>query len=133
MDQHTFIVDPLSATQSGHSFVNAQYFDHDSRASLHFFPISSSVIMSATGVDAQSIERIPPALLQTLPTKAPPPGILSNFVNPPTLVPAVLGVGTAFLILALICFSLRAWTKLAINKRCSWDDCKYPCVQDLLV
>ncbi|KAL8853061.1 MAG: hypothetical protein Q9221_002091 [Calogaya cf. arnoldii] len=78
--------------------------------------------MSASHISAQSIEQIPPALLQTLPAGAAPPGILPNFVDPPTLVPAVLGVGTAFLALALFCFSIRVWTKLAINKRCSWDD-----------
>lgn len=79
--------------------------------------------MSPT-IDPQAIEQLPPALLQTLPAGTPPPGVQSNFVDPPTLVPAVLGVGASFLVLALFCFVIRAWTKLSINKRCSWDDCK---------
>ena len=89
--------------------------------------------MSTTAVDAQSVEQIPPSLLQTLPAGTAPSGFSTNFVDPPTLVPAVLGVGTSFLTLALICFSVRAWTRLAINKRCSWDDCKCPYVKGLFI
>ena len=80
--------------------------------------------MSST-MDAQAIKQMPPSLLQTLPAGSPPPGIQPNFEDPPTLVPALLGVGAAFLALAVFCFSIRAWTKLTINKKFSWDDRTY--------
>ncbi|KAL8810238.1 MAG: hypothetical protein Q9200_002737 [Gallowayella weberi] len=78
--------------------------------------------MSAT-IDAKAIEQLPPSLLQSQPAGSPPPGVLPNFGDPPTLVPPILGVGTSFLALALFCFSIRAWTKLTIIRKFSWDDC----------
>ncbi|KAL8937600.1 MAG: hypothetical protein Q9216_004340 [Gyalolechia sp. 2 TL-2023] len=76
----------------------------------------------SSSVDIQAIKNLTPTQLQTLPAGVPPPGMQPNFVDPPTLVPAVLGVGASFLALALFCFSIRVWTKVTINKRLSWDD-----------
>lgn len=77
-------------------------------------------------VDPKAIQHLPLSVLRTLPAGVPPKGVQANFVNPPTLVPSVLGVGTSFLALALCCFSIRVWTKLNIVKMLSWDDCEYP-------
>lgn len=63
--------------------------------------------MSAS-VDPQAIKQLPLSVLRTLPAGVPPPDVQPNFVNPPTLIPVVLGVGTSFLALALCCFSIRA-------------------------
>ena len=74
--------------------------------------------------EVQQIASLPPSALKSIPAAAPPPGVQPNFGNPDTLVPAVLGVGTAFLALALFCFSLRIYSKLRISRNASWDDCK---------
>ncbi|MCJ1463139.1 hypothetical protein MMC07_001744 [Pseudocyphellaria aurata] len=78
--------------------------------------------MSIIGVDAKVIESIPPEILKTIPAGDPPPGIQPNFSDPPTLFPALLGVGIAFLVLAVACFFIRIYTKFAISKRWGWDD-----------
>ena len=74
--------------------------------------------------DPQLIQSIPPALLGTLPAGQPPPGIQPDFADPPTRVPVILGVGITFAVLAVICFSIRIYTKLAITKNWKWDDCE---------
>lgn len=78
--------------------------------------------MSAGTVDPKLMESIPLALLKTVPAGQPPSDIQPNFANPPTRVPVILGVGIAFLALAVFCFSIRIYTKLAIVKTWKWDD-----------
>lgn len=80
--------------------------------------------MSST-VDPNIVKSIPPALLKTLPAGQPPKGIKPNFADPPTRVPEILGVCTAFIVLTLVCFAIRIYTKLAIAKEWKWDDCKW--------
>lgn len=72
--------------------------------------------MSAGYIDPKVIESIPPAVLKTLPAGQPLPGIEPNFAHPSTRVPVVLGVGITFSVLAVLCFSIRIYTKLAIKK-----------------
>ena len=55
---------------------------------------------------------------------APPPGVIPDFQDPFTLRPywivtAALGLAGTGLLLAL-----RLYTKIAIVKRCRWEDCK---------
>lgn len=90
-----------------------------------------TTVMSAT-VDFHIIKQLPPSVLRTLPAGTAPRGVQAKFVDPPTLVPAVLGVGSSFLALALFCFSIRVWTKLTIIKKCSWDDCEYHSIKSML-
>lgn len=73
-------------------------------------------------VDPKAIEQLPPSVLRTIPAGTPPSNVQPNFIHPPTLVPAVLGVGASFLTLALFCFLIRLWTKLTITKKFTWDD-----------
>ena len=80
--------------------------------------------MSRQEIDPKVIESIPPAVLRTMPAGQPPPGIQPNFADPPSLVPAVLGTGVAFLALATVCFSIRIYTKALITKKWTWDDRK---------
>lgn len=87
------------------------------------------VIMSAGTVDPKLIGSIPPASLKTLPAGQPPPGIQPNFVDPPTRVPVILGVGIAFLVLAVLCFSIRIYSKLATAKSWKWDDGEWHLMQ----
>lgn len=51
-----------------------------------------------------------------------PPGIASNFAHPVSLVPAILGVGTAFLVLALVLFGVRMYQKAFVERKWTWDD-----------
>lgn len=81
--------------------------------------------MSTGNVDPNLIESIPPALLKTLPAGEPPPAIKPDFAEPPTRVPVILGVSIAFIVLAVVCFSIRIYTKLAIAKKWKWDDCEW--------
>ena len=80
--------------------------------------------MSAGNVDPKLIQSMPPVLLKTLPAGQPPPGVRPSFAEPPTRVPVILGVGIAFVVLAVLCFSVRIYTKLAIAKNWQWDDCE---------
>lgn len=81
--------------------------------------------MPASKIDPKLIESMPPALLKILPAGKPPPGVQPNFVDPPTQVPVILGVGAAFGVLAVLCFSIRIYTKLALTKKWTWDDCEW--------
>lgn len=67
----------------------------------------------------------PASILKTIPGGAPPQGVIPNYANPPTRVPVILGVGTAFLVFASVCFSIRIYTKVVIAKNWKWDDGKY--------
>lgn len=78
--------------------------------------------MSAGNTDPKLIESIPPAELKSIPAGQPPPGVEPNFADPTTRVPVVLGVGIAFIVLAIVCFSIRIYTKLAMRKQWKWDD-----------
>ena len=80
--------------------------------------------MSTGGNDPKAIESISPENLRSNPAGRPPPGIQPDFVDPPSLVPAILGVGAAFLALALFCYSIRIYTKLFITRKWQWDDGK---------
>jgi hypothetical protein len=89
------------------------------------FPKNATLLcMSFGNMDPQTIADLPPGLLKTIPAAQPPPGIQPNFSNPETQVPAMLGVGIAFLALALICFTIRIYTKATISKNYRWDDGK---------
>jgi len=79
-------------------------------------------IMSAGTIDPKLIESIPPAVVKTLPAGQPPPGVKPNFTHPATRVPIVLAVGIAFVALAVVCFSIRIYTKLTMRKKWKWDD-----------
>ena len=78
--------------------------------------------MSTGSIDPKQIERIPPAVLKTIPAGQPPPGIEPNFADPLSRAPVVIGVGIAFGVLAVFCFFIRIYTKLAIKKSWKWDD-----------
>jgi len=81
--------------------------------------------MSTSGnIDPKVIESLPEAFLKITPGAQPPPGVVPNFIHPPTRVPVMLGVTIPFLILALFCFSIRIYTRIVLTKNWRWDDCK---------
>ncbi|KAH9862708.1 hypothetical protein J1614_010801 [Plenodomus biglobosus] len=76
------------------------------------------------GISVDLINSIPPALLATLPAASPPPGVVSNFDNPPSRANLLLGLTSAFFALAVISYSIRMYTKIRILRKVTWDDCK---------
>lgn len=81
--------------------------------------------MATAAITAEQLQGIPKDVLKVLPAQIPPDGIIPNFDNPQTRVPAILGVGFVFLALALFCFSIRIYTRIAYKKSWRWDDCMY--------
>ena len=74
-------------------------------------------------IDPKVVEALPIELLRTIPGGLPPPNIKANFDDPDTRVPTILGLGSTFLAIALICYSLRMYMKIAVVKAWKWDDC----------
>lgn len=74
--------------------------------------------------DPSIVKDLPPALLDSLPGGSPPPGVVPDFENPESRVPAIVGVEAAFTAIALIVISIRMYTKLAVMKAWKWDDGK---------
>jgi hypothetical protein len=76
-------------------------------------------------IDPKVVESIPESVLAILPAATPPPGVQANFIDPPTRVPVLLGLGSTFLVIALLCYTVRIYTKVAIVKSWRWDDGKW--------
>jgi hypothetical protein len=76
------------------------------------------------GISVDLINSIPSNLLATLPAAAPPPGVIPNFDHPPSRSNLLLGLTTAFLVLAVISYFIRMYTKIRILRKVTWDDCK---------
>ena len=63
-------------------------------------------------------------LLEDIPALPPPPGVVSNFVNPPTLGPTLIAINAVFLPLTMIAVTIRIYVKGHIIRAIGWDDCK---------
>lgn len=59
---------------------------------------------------------------EDLPALAPPPGVISNFVNPPSLGDRLTATLATCLSLSTIFVSVRIYTRLFIIKPLKWDD-----------
>lgn len=55
----------------------------------------------------------------------PPPGHVSNFINPPSLAPWYRGIIFSFVPLMLVFLVLRLYTRLRIVRKWGWDDGNY--------
>ena len=66
---------------------------------------------------------LPPGVnASQIPFGAPPPGIIPNFVNPPTLVEGLIAASTTTLILALLLLSARLYSTTRITHSIGSDD-----------
>lgn len=72
---------------------------------------------------ATALETIPLAILEQLPGMTPPPGQVSNFVDPPNLSVAVAVVLTICSVLMTVAVGLRVYSKLDSARSFSLDDC----------
>jgi hypothetical protein len=73
------------------------------------------------------INNVSPEQLQMLarmPIGPPPPGVVPNFVNPPTRAALQIWPTSIFMGIALIFFFNRLYIKACLMKKWSWDDRK---------
>lgn len=67
--------------------------------------------------------QIPPGIdLSTVPLATNPNGAPPNFVNAPSLYPAMLGTGISLMVLSGMAVILRVITNLRVSKRLEMDD-----------
>ena len=66
------------------------------------------------------------AALAKTPALAPPPGVVPNFIDPYNQGPILLVIGSILLALMMILVTVRAYTKIFIQRKLSWDDCSLP-------
>ena len=60
-----------------------------------------------------------------VPALPPPPGVISNFYDPPSRAPELrIGMGVCIGTTSVL-LVLRLYTKLAITHTAGWDDCKF--------
>ena len=74
---------------------------------------------------ATALDNLPLAILEQLPGMPPPPGQVSNFVDPPNLLTAVVVVITISSVLMMVAVGLRVYSKLNSARSFSLDDCGY--------
>ncbi len=60
----------------------------------------------------------------SLPVAPPPPGIISNFIDPPTRVPVIIGLEAVFLTLMLLTVAMRIYVRMRVTKIWGFEDCK---------
>lgn len=63
--------------------------------------------------------------LANIPAQAPPPGVTSNFINPPSQRTAIIVLQTVFLFLSLSAVSIRVWVRTRIIKLWGAEDSEY--------
>ena len=69
---------------------------------------------------------LPPGTdLSTIPAGVPPPGVIPNFVNPPSLAPTVLGINITFMVITTIFVSARLTVNLRRERKTGIDDCEF--------
>jgi hypothetical protein len=71
-----------------------------------------------------SVARIPESVLENLPAGIPPPGVLPNFINPPSRDVELIVLNTIFLTLMWTVVLIRLYAKGRILRTMGWDDCK---------
>ena len=68
--------------------------------------------------------RFPPGVdLSRIPIRPPPPGVQSNFVDPPSMVPATIAVGIIFIILTTLFVAIRLYANYHAVRKLALDDC----------
>ncbi|ERF77190.1 hypothetical protein EPUS_06470 [Endocarpon pusillum Z07020] len=70
--------------------------------------------------------QLTPQQWQNAPASPPPPGVLSNFVDPPSHKPEIIALEGVFLSLMLMAVAVRIFVRLRVIKMWGWDD--YTCI-----
>ncbi len=66
----------------------------------------------------------PEQMAQT-PASKPPPGVVPNFVDPPSGAPVLIAVGTVLLAIMLVFACIRFYVKAFVRRNVTADDCKW--------
>ena len=67
---------------------------------------------------------LPPGVpLSQIPATVPPAGVLPNFVDPPSLLPATIGVSTVMVALTLFFVAIRVFLALQSKHKLAMDEC----------
>jgi hypothetical protein len=100
-----------------------QKFDHRPLGFVFILHTASLYVsMGLTKPDIAALEALPPQALAQIPGEAPPNSVIPNFAHPKSNEQLILGLSYFFFAGALICFSLRIWTRAFYMKRWQWDD-----------
>ena len=59
------------------------------------------------------------------PSASPPPGTSVDFNTTDTKAPMAIAVMSSFMGIMFIFVGIRVYVKVRIDKRATWDDCKY--------
>ena len=63
------------------------------------------------------------AAMATIPAVAPPPGQVSNFVNPESQQPAMIAVCTVVIVLTTVFVTVRLYSTARITRSMGGEDC----------
>ena len=66
----------------------------------------------------------PEQMAQT-PASKPPPGVVPNFVAPPSGAPVLIAVGTVLLAIMVVFACIRFYVKALVRRNVTADDCKW--------
>ena len=56
---------------------------------------------------------------------APNPNVSSNFVNPPSLAPTIVGLSTTLIAITLAFMVARLYANIHSVRKVGWDDCEF--------
>ena len=76
------------------------------------------------GIQKELLPDMAENFLATIPALPPPPGVVSNFENPPSEATSIITVTAVFLAFMLAMVMMRIYTKGWIIRSLGWDDCK---------
>ena len=79
--------------------------------------------MSITSDKAALVESLPMSFLEQLPGIPPPPGEVTNFMDPPNLLTTMSVVIEISSFLMVIAIRLRIYSKGSAERNFSWEDC----------
>ena len=74
---------------------------------------------------ADQLSQLSPAELSQMPSIPPPPGATIDFDGPNLLGTTSITVTSVFMGLAFVFLGIRAYTKIKIYRKGSWDDRKF--------
>jgi hypothetical protein len=75
----------------------------------------------------ENVASIDPALLANIPALPPPPGVVPNFMNPPTRAHQTQVVSAICLSLMCPLVALRVYCRLVVQHNWGIDDCMFAC------
>jgi hypothetical protein len=89
----------------------------ESTISIDWQQLMAKLLASPSSLTSEEI-----SILQKTPAVAPPPGIIPNFEDPPTIKNIHYGITSPLLALMLMAFLNRAYVKTVLVKQYGWDD-----------